>query len=88
MNPIVDSHHPVLLTHSSARERFHAFLVAALKISDCCHKEHVLLSKVVNQMFARSDSTDYHIGILAALYKSKQNIEISRILEILQLKTE
>ena len=60
------NHHPVLLTHESAQDHFYALLAAALMISDCCHKEPVLLSRVVYQMSARSDSTDYHTGMFAA----------------------
>ena len=48
INPVAERHHPLVLLHATAREHFHALVVAALKTSGCCHKEHVLLGRVLN----------------------------------------
>ena len=55
-----------MVLHAAAREHFHALLVAALKARDCCRREHVLLTRVVNLTSASYNSTDVHKGVLAA----------------------
>ena len=44
-NPIVETNHPMVLLHATARDHFHALVVAALQVSDCCHKDSVSLNK-------------------------------------------
>ena len=66
INPSPSRHHPLVVLHATAKEHFHALILAALKASDCCHREHVLFSRVVNLMSASYTSTDCHKGVLAA----------------------
>ena len=66
INPDGQIHHPMVLLHASAREHFHALVVAVLKTSDCCHNELVLLTRVLNLMSASHNTIDFHIGLLAA----------------------
>ena len=64
-NPIVETNHPMVLLHATARDHFHALVVAALQVSDCCHKDSVLLNRVLNSMSAQHNTIDIYIGMLA-----------------------
>ena len=44
LNPSPSRDHPLVVFYPTAKQHFHALLVAALKVSDCCHKESTLLS--------------------------------------------
>ena len=60
LNPSASRDHPLVVLYATAKEHCHAFLVAALKVSDCCHKEPTLLSRVVTLMHCGWHTTDFH----------------------------
>ena len=55
-----------MVLYPSAKEHFHALVVAALKASDCCHREPQLLTRVANLMSGGYTSADFHKGVLCA----------------------
>ena len=59
INPVAERHHPLVVLHATAREHVHAMVVAALKTSDCCHKDHVLVGRVFNLLSASHISIDF-----------------------------
>ena len=65
-NPSPSRDHPLVVLYPTAKQHFHAFLLAALKVSDCCHKESTLLTKVANFMSSGYHTADFHKGVCAA----------------------
>ena len=66
INPEAERHHPLTLLFPTAREHVHELLVAALKASDCCHREPTLIQRVLTLMHTAHNTTDDHKGVLAA----------------------
>ena len=55
-----------MVLYPSAKEHVHALVIAALKASDCCHREPVWLTRIVNLMSGGYTSIDFHKGVLSA----------------------
>ena len=66
LNAAPSRDHPLVVLYASAKEHFHQFLVAALKVSDCCHKEPTLLTIIVTLMHCGWHTADFHKGVCAA----------------------